>query len=146
MHLGDVNQRFGIYWPFFGYTLALHVLDEAGHDFLTLFISNALAIRRAVSFPRIPVLTLQDFIGILALFLTLLLALAPLAFRGSNWVRGLAIPVSAIGGILNGLMHILSSIYLKRLMPGVYSSPLHLLAGTLLLKEALRKNPEPAAR
>jgi hypothetical protein len=54
-------------------------------------------------------------------------------------VRGLAIPVSAIAGILNGTMHILSSIYLKRLMPGVYSSPLLLLAGTLLLRSALER-------
>jgi hypothetical protein len=139
MYLGDFNQRFGIYWLFFGYTLALHVLDEAGHDFVTVFNSNALAIRRALPFLHVPVLTLQEFIGILALFLTLLLALTPLAFRGLKWMRGLAIPISAIGGILNGTMHILSSIYLKHLMPGVYSSPLLLLAGTLLLRSALEK-------
>ena len=119
MYLGDFNQRFGIHWLFFGYTLALHVLDEAGHDFVTVFNSSALAIRRALPFLRVPVLTLQEFIGILALFLTILLALTPLAFRGLKWVRGLAIPISAIGGILNGTMHILSSIYLKHLMPGV---------------------------
>src|SRR5882757_5703374 len=112
MYLGDFNQRFGIVWLFFGYTLALHVLDEAGHDFVFIFNSNALLIRRAVPFLRIPALTQQDFMGIMALFLTLLLALAPLAFRGLKWVRGLAIPISAIGGILNGTMHILSSIYL----------------------------------
>jgi hypothetical protein len=139
MYLGDFNQRFGIVWLFFGYTLALHVLDEAGHDFVSIFNSNALVIRRAVPFLRIPALTQQDFMGIMALFLTFLLALAPLAFRGLNWVRGLAIPISAIGGILNGTMHILSSIYLKRMMPGVYSSPLLLLAGTLLLRRALEK-------
>lgn len=146
MNLGDSNQRFGIYWLFFGYTLALHVLDEAGHDFPSVFNANAVAIRRAIPVLRLPVLTLQDFIGILALFLTLLLALTPLAFRGVRWVRGLAIPISAIAGILNGTMHILSSIYFKRLMPGVYSSPLLLLSGTLLLKSALAKNHETAAR
>ncbi len=139
MHLGDFNQRFGIYWLFFGYTLALHALDEAGHGFVTVFNSNALAIRRALPFLRVPVLALQDFIGILALFLTLLLALAPLAFRGVKWMRGLAIPISVIAGILNGTMHILSSIYMKRLMPGVYSSPLLLLAGTLLLRSSLER-------
>jgi hypothetical protein len=75
MNLGDINRRFGVYWLFFGYTLALHVLDEAGHDFVTVFNTNALAIRRAMPFLRVPVLTLQDFIGIVALFLTFLLAL-----------------------------------------------------------------------
>jgi hypothetical protein len=139
MNLGDINRRFGVYWLFFGYTLALHVLDEAGHDFVTVFNTNALAIRRALPFLHVPVLTLQDFIGVVALFLTFLLALTPLAFRGLKWVRGLAIPVSAIAGILNGTVHILSSLYLKRLMPGVYSSPLLLLAGTLLLRSALER-------
>jgi hypothetical protein len=139
MNLGDSNHRFGICWLFFGYTLALHAMDEAGHGFVTVFNSNGLVIRRALPFVRIPALTLQDFIGILVLFLTLLLALTPLAFRGLKWMRGVAIPVSAIAGILNGTMHILSSIYLKRLMPGVYSSPLLLLAGTLLLRSALEK-------
>ena len=33
MNLGGSEQRFGIWWLAFGYTLALHVLDEAGHDF-----------------------------------------------------------------------------------------------------------------
>jgi hypothetical protein len=32
----------------------------------------------------------------------------------------------------NGLLHILGSLYLKRLMPGVYSAPL-LLAGSIYL-------------
>jgi hypothetical protein len=139
MRLGDFNQRFGICWLFFGYALALHVLDEAGHDFVSVFNSNALMIRRAVPFLRVPVLSLPDFIGIMVLFLTVLLAITPLAFRGLKWMRGLAIPISAIGGILNGTMHILSSLYLWRMMPGVYSAPLLVLGGALLLRGALEK-------
>jgi len=146
MNLGDVNQRFGIYWLFFGYTLALHVLDEAGHDFLSVYNPNALAIRRAVPWLPVPALTFTKFIGILALALTLLLALAPLAFRGLKWMRMLAIPISALAGVLNGLMHILSSIYLHRWMPGVYSAPLVILSGMLLLRESLPQHYETAAR
>jgi hypothetical protein len=77
--------------------------------------------------------------------LALALALTPLAFRGLKWMRWLALPVSVAGGILNGAMHILSSIYMKRMMPGVYSAPLILLSGTLLLKEGLRRT-EVSAR
>lgn len=36
MNLGGSKQRFGIWWLAFGYTLALHVLHEAGHDFLSV--------------------------------------------------------------------------------------------------------------
>jgi hypothetical protein len=145
MNLGDANQRFGICWLFFGYTLALHVLDEAGHDFLAVYNPNAQAIRHALPFLPLPVFTFQSWIGALALALTLLLALTPLAFSGVKWLRGLAIPVALIPGILNGLAHILSSIYMKRLMPGVYSAPLLLLSGTLLLRSA-RAKQEATAR
>ena len=145
MNLGDSNQRFGICWLFFGYTLALHVLDEAGHDFLSVYNPNALALRRALPFLPVHVFTFQTFIGSLALGLALWLALAPLAFRGPKWVRWLAIPFAVLAGIGNALGHILSSIYLVRFMPGVYSAPLVLLSGTLLLRSAL-KNETTASR
>ena len=146
MNLGDFNQRFGIYWLFFGYALALHVLDEASHDFLSVYNPNALAIRRAVPWLPVPTFTFTEFIGSLALALTLLLALTPLAFRGLKWMRMLAIPISALAGVLNGLMHILSSIYLHRWMPGVYSAPLIILSGILLLRESLPQHYETVAR
>ena len=137
MNLGDSNQRFGIYWLAFGYTLALHVLDEAGHDFLSVYNPNVLAIRRALPFLPIPVFTFQTWIGGLLFVLALWLALTPLAFRGVKWTRRLAVPVVLLAGIGNGLAHILSSIYMGRFMPGVYSAPLILLSGAVLLSSAL---------
>jgi len=139
MNFGDANQRFGICWLFFGYTLALHVLDEAGHDFLSVYVPNALAIRRALPFLPIPIFNFQSWIGSLALALTLFLAFTPLAFRGSIWLRRLAIPIAIVPGLMNGTAHLLSSLYMKRMMPGVYSAPLLLLSGTMLLKTALQK-------
>jgi len=63
MYLGDRNQRFGIYWLAFGYTLALHVLDEASHDFLSVYNPNAMAIRRFLPFLPVPVFTFRQWIG-----------------------------------------------------------------------------------
>jgi hypothetical protein len=137
VYLGDRNQRFGIYWLTFGYTLALHVLDEAGHDFLSVYNPNALAMRRFLPFLPVPVFTFRQWIGSLLCGLTLWLALAPLAFRGLKWLRRLAIPVAILAGIGNALGHILSSIYMRRFMPGVYSAPLILLSGIVLLRSAL---------
>ena len=138
MNLGDSNQRFGIYWLAFGYTLALHVLDEAGNDFLSFYNPNALSIRRLLPHLPLPVFTFRQWIGSLLCALAIWLALAPLAFRGLKWQRRLAIPVAILAGIGNALGHILSSIYMRRFMPGVYSAPLILLSGIVLLRSAWR--------
>jgi len=139
MNLGDAKQRFGVYWLFFGYTLALHVLDEAGNHFLALYNPNVLAMREAVPWLPIPVFTFEQWVGRLALGLALWLALAPLAFRGLKWMRWLAIPVSIVAGIANGAWHIAASFYFGRFMPGVFSAPLILLSGAVLLWSAVRQ-------
>jgi len=137
INLGDSNQRFGIYWLAFGYTLALHVLDEAGNDFLSFYNPNVLTIRRHLPFLPLPVFTFRQWIGSLLCALAIWLALAPLAFRGFKWQRRLAIPVAVLAGIGNALGHIGSSIYFWRFMPGFYTAPLILLSGIVLLRSAM---------
>jgi len=144
MNLGDSNQRFGVLWLFFGYSLALHVLDEAGHNFLSFYNPNALAIRRALPWLPFPVFTFQSWIGSLLCALALWMALAPMAFCRPKWMRRLAIPVAVLAGIGNALGHLGSSIYYGRLMPGVYTAPLILLAGIVLLRDAVWGRSAPA--
>jgi len=144
MNLGSSKQRFGIWWLVSGYTLALHVLDEAGHDFLSVYNPNALILRRYL--PFLPVFTFREWVGTLLCGLTVWLTLAPLAFRGFLWQRRLALPVAIVVGIGNALGHILSSIYLRRFMPGVYSAPLILLSGIMLLRSALEKESGVTAK
>jgi hypothetical protein len=139
MYLGDSNRRFGIWWLAFGYTLALHVLDEAGYDFLSVYNPNALALRRFLPFVPVPIFTFRSWVGSLLCGLTIWLALAPLAFRRHKWQRWLAIPVSILVGIGNALGHILSSLYFRRCTPGVYSAPLILLSGIMLLRSAMAR-------
>jgi hypothetical protein len=138
MNLGDAKQRFGIYWLFFGYTLALHVLDEAGNHFLSFYNPSVEAMRRAFPWFPAPVFTFEVWVGRLALGLTLWLALAPLAFRGLKWMRWVAGAGAILGGIANGLGHVGTSIYYGRFMPGVFSAPLILLSGVVLLWSVVR--------
>lgn len=145
MNLGDSGQRFGICWLFFGYTLALHVLDEAGHDFLSVYNPNALAIRRAFPLLPVPVFTFPGWIGTLLCVLTVWLALALPAFGGSKWIRRLAIPVAVLAGIGNALAHFGASIYYGRMMPGVYSAPLILVSGIILLRASMSRGRGAAA-
>jgi hypothetical protein len=102
-----------------------------------VYTPNALAIRRALPFLPVPIFTFRNWVGSLLCGLTIWLALAPIAFRPPRWQRWLAVPVSVLAGIANALGHILSSVYLRRFMPGVYSAPLILISGLMLLRSAL---------
>jgi hypothetical protein len=132
------GSRFGWAWLFFALTLAIHVADEALHDFLSIYNPNALAIRARFPLIPIPTFTLKSFIITLGTAILFLLCLAPLAFRDSPKLRKIAVPLSIVAGIGNGLLHLLSSLYFSRWMPGSFSSPLLLLSGSFLLSTALQ--------
>jgi hypothetical protein len=125
--------NFGLAWIAFALAVALHVADEASHDFLATYNPNALAIRRRLHIPFPPVFTLRSFLGLLSAGVCLLLLLSPLAFHGVHWIRVVALPLAILVGIGNGCLHIGASIVYRRWMAGVMSSPVLLIAGAWLL-------------
>jgi hypothetical protein len=127
-----IHWNFGLAWIAFALAVSLHVADEASHDFLAVYNPNARAIRRRLHVP-VPVFTLRSFMLSLSTAVVLLLLLAPLAFRGTHWLRVAALPVAILAGLLNGCAHIGGSIFYRRWMPGVLTSPLLLMAGGWLL-------------
>lgn len=130
------TRRFGIAWIAFALALALHVTDEATHNFLASYNPNVLAIRARFPLLPIPTFTFGVWLSLLIAGITLLLCLSPLAFRGSRWLRIAAWPLGLLIGIANASLHIGSSIYFHRWMPGVYSSPVLLIAAVFLLAAA----------
>ena len=139
----QVHSRFGAAWFLFAVSVALHVLDEANHNFLAVYNPNARMIRERFHIP-IPVFTFQTWILSLGIGVTLLLLLTPSAFRGAGWLRRIAVPLAIVVGIFNALGHFGSSIYYHRFMPGVYSSPI-LVASAIFLLVAARANPATKA-
>jgi len=128
-------NHFGLAWVALCACLALHVADEALTDFLSVYNPNVLAIRRRLPFLPLPTFTFKVWLSLLILAVAVLLALSPFAFRGARWMVPLSY-VFAIIMFLNGLAHVVSSIYLRRWMPGVYSSPLLLAVSAWLLAAA----------
>jgi hypothetical protein len=137
------DTRFGYAWLGFVFALALHVTDEATHDFISVYNPNARAIRAHLPMIPIPIFTLESFLVTLGLAILLLLCLSPLAFAGSPTLRKVAIPAGIIFAIANALLHLGSSLYYSRWMPGSYSSPILLLSGIFLFFCALRPNGRP---
>jgi hypothetical protein len=113
--------------------LAIHVADEALTDFLSVYNPTARAIRKRLPFLPLPTFTFKVWLTRLILAIVVLCALSPFAFEGAKWLKPLAY-VYGIIMLANGLHHIIGSIYLKRLMPGVYSSPLLLICSIYLLR------------
>ena len=71
---------------------------------------------------RVTVFTYESWLSGLILAVVVLAAITPLVVRGEGWTIFLSYFFSFFM-ILNGLGHIAVSFYLRRPMPGVYSSP-----------------------
>ena len=138
---GTLHWNFGLAWIAFALAIALHVTDEARHDFLATYNPNARAIRRRLHLPFPPVFTFRTWLGGLIAGICLLLLLSPQAFHGAHWLRMVAVVLAALVGIGNGLLHIGSSIYYRRWMAGIASSPVLLAAGGWLLWSAWMETP-----
>jgi len=135
MHERDYSG-FGLAWFAFAIAIACHVADEAAHGFLSYYNPNVLAIRARYPFLPLPTFTFREWITGLGAGVLLLILLTPLAWRGVRWVRITAWPLGILIGITNGLAHIINSIYFQRLMPGVLSAPLIIVAGAWLISKA----------
>jgi hypothetical protein len=132
------TQRHGWAWVGLCAALAIHIADEALTDFLSVYNPSVRAIRRQLPFLPLPTFTFGAWLGGLVTAVVLLLVLSRLVFRGARWM----VPLSYIFGVLmlaNGVVHCASSIYFRRLMPGVYSAPLLLAASVYLLVAARQR-------
>lgn len=127
-----IHWNFGLAWMAFALAVALHVADEARHDFLSVYNPNARMLRRRFHIP-VPVFTFRVWLTGLILGISLLLLLSPLAFRGAHWIRIAAVVLAVIVGLGNALLHIGASLRYRRRMAGVLSSPVLLAAGAWLL-------------
>lgn len=132
MEAAITDHSFGIAWIAFALALALHVADEARHDFLSTYNPSVRAIRAKLPFLPIPTFTFRIWLSLLIAGIFLLLCLSPLAFSGNHALRLIARVLAIVVGIFNAVAHLASSAYLRRWMPGVYSSPVLLAAAIYL--------------
>jgi hypothetical protein len=142
--LSKRRHAFGFAWVAFAVALGLHVYDEATHDFLSVYNPTAEAIRHRIPFLPLPTFTFAVWLTGLCTAIALLLLASPIAFRSARWLRIAAWPLGILVGIFNASLHLLSSAYYHRWMPGVLSSPLLLVTAVFLLLSASSKAAEAA--
>ena len=126
------NLGYGWAWVALCLALAIHVVDEALTDFLSVYNPAVKALRRRWRFLSLPTFSFRVWLSGLVFAVIFLFALSYFAFGGAKWLAPLAY-FFAVFMIVNGLQHIAASIYMRRLMPGTYSAPLLLVCAMYLL-------------
>lgn len=116
--------------------LAVHVLDEALTDFLSVYNPTVLAIRERYPFLPLPIFTFDVWLSLLIFAVVALTAVSFFVWKG-RWAMRPISYVFAAFMLLNGLMHIAGSVYMGTFMPGVYSSPLLIAASIALVAYTL---------
>ena len=127
-------------WSWVGLSLALglHVFDEAANDFLSFWNPLVESLRQDVRIVPMPTFDFSVWLGGLIAAVVLLLSLKYFVRRGAAWMRPVSIALSVIM-LGNGLLHILATIYVGESVPGVYSSPILLIAAALLLVSTIQQ-------
>jgi hypothetical protein len=125
------TSRLGFAWLLLSFALSLHVTDEALTDFLSVYNPAVQAIRKRFPFVLLPVFTFRVWLAGLCVGILVAFGLSLLAFRGNHLAIVIAYPVAVLM-FANGVGHIVASLYRRRMMPGVYSSPLLIVASVYL--------------
>jgi galactitol-specific phosphotransferase system IIC component len=131
---GRSTSRIGVAWVALSLSLLAHVVDEALTGFLDVYNPIVLSIRARYAWFPMPTFTFGMWLAGLCALVFLLLAWSPLAFRRSRLIEIAAYPYAAIM-FLNGIGHLVASIYLGRWAPGATTAPL-LIAASLWLADA----------
>jgi hypothetical protein len=139
------GRRWTAAWAALTAAFALHVLDEATHDFLSWYNPTALALRaRLGGLPFPPTFSFRVWLWGLCSVVVLLAALTPLIRPGKRWAVGAAI-IYGVVHVGNALGHLVASVRGRWLAPGVLSSPVLLAAAVWLLAETARVTRRPAS-
>ena len=123
-------------WLVLTVALALHVVDEASHDFLAFYNPMVTRLRATLGWFPMPTFMFWPWLIGLTLLVLLLLSLTPAVSHGGRWVKLAGYPFAVLM-LLNGIGHIAISIAEGRMIAGVWTAPV-LLAGSIYLVSALR--------
>lgn len=143
------QRGFGLPWLLLCIAFALHVWDEAAHDFLGYFNATVLTLYGHFSwFPRID-MTYREWLTGLIVAVVICTALTPFAFRNARWLRPLAY-LFALIHFMSGMGHVIAqirgetvpSVHFEGIAPGFYTA-LFLLAASVYLFWRLRQTRAP---
>ena len=127
-----LRRRHWLAWMALCAALAIHVADEALTGFLDWYNPTVRAIREEYPGLPLPTHTFENWLSLLIFAVVSLTASSYFVWKG-RWAMRPISHVFAVFMLINGLLHIALSVYMRAFMPGVYSSPLLLAASIALI-------------
>lgn len=112
--------------------LAIHIADEALTGFLDWYNPIVRPIRDQYLRLLLPTFTFDIWISLLISAVVMLMLASYFVWKG-RWAMRPISHVFAAFMLLNGLLHIAVSVYMRDWLPGVYSSPLLIAASIALI-------------
>ena len=129
-----LRRRHWLAWMVLCGALAIHVADEALTGWLDWYNPTVRAIHEQYPIVSIllPTFTFEIFLSLLIFAVVTLVAVSYFVWKG-RWAMRPISHIFAVVMLSNGVFHIAHSIYMRELMPGVYTSPLLLAASIVLI-------------
>lgn len=133
-----VRRRHWLAWIGLCSALAIHVADEAVTNFLDVYNPAVVSAREKYPwlFVRylwlLPTFTFDVWLSLLIFAVLVLFSLSFLVWKGKWAMRPISYVFAALM-LANGLLHIGVSVYMGRLISGVYTSPLLIAASIALI-------------
>lgn len=122
------------WWAWIGLcaALAVHVADEALTDFLSIYNPTVVELRQRNPALPLPTFSFEMWLSLLVFAVFALTAASYFVWKGRWAMRPISYVFAGVM-LLNGLLHIAVSLYMGKLISGVYSSPLLLAASIALI-------------
>jgi hypothetical protein len=136
--MSKLKSKLGISWILLTIAFTLHVIDESVFDFLPFYNSVVMNAKEKFTFFPFPDFTFQVWLSGLIVVLLILYLLSPFAIQSRRWIVYFSLFYGAIM-LFNGILHIIASSYFQKVIGGLYSSPLLIIASIFLLWYAFKE-------
>jgi hypothetical protein len=133
-----IHDRLTISWLILDFCLLGHVIDEALNNFLELYNPIVLKIKESTPLIPLPAFTFKIWIIGLSIGVLILFLLTPLVSNRNKFVIPLIQAFSFLM-ILNGIGHIIGSIYFSKIIAGMISSPFLIIASICVIYFSVKK-------
>lgn len=139
--MGSRDQLIARRWWLLQLTaLLIHVADEAIGDLVSYYNLTIDEINSDLGTTVLPTLILEYWLAAMLIVIAILFSLTRWVSRVSSMARRLVLVVSALM-VLNGVGHVIGSIFLGHLLPGFWSSPLLIVVSAVVFRHFVKSPP-----